>query len=205
MPDVDRVHKNLRQGYQKPYAELCEDRWEILDIAHDVLKPLRSDLERFGDAPIQLVGECSQLLADIADQPLFADWQQIRREFNARARAFGGNRRAIDVATDAIKRTLNEIKSGASMNGQDGIALEILEKYMLGIYDSEFDGRLLMQEPLGGIGREELLMRGKRLRSQVKAMLPQFANQVTKKWTVKKLRLPSRPKQPIGLHDNLLR
>ena len=47
MPDGDIVHVRLAPRYQKPYKQICEGRFGDSELAHEVLRPLKRDLQDF--------------------------------------------------------------------------------------------------------------------------------------------------------------
>ena len=52
MPDGDIVHVKLSRRYQKPYKQLCEGLYGDAELTRAVLRPLKQDLQDYGDAPL---------------------------------------------------------------------------------------------------------------------------------------------------------
>ena len=67
MPDGDKVHVNLAHRYQKVYKQICEGQYDNAELAHEVLVPLKRDLQSYGDEPFQLIRQVAVGSQDIVD------------------------------------------------------------------------------------------------------------------------------------------
>ena len=77
MADGDKVHVNLTRRYQKLYKQLCEGQYSDAELAHEVLRPLKQDLQDYGDEPLQLIQQVATELNQIPAEPLLkqsVDW-----------------------------------------------------------------------------------------------------------------------------------
>ena len=48
-----QVHANLARRYQKPYKQICEGQYGDVELTRAVLRPLKLDLQDYGDEPLK--------------------------------------------------------------------------------------------------------------------------------------------------------
>ena len=94
MADGDKVHVNLTRRYQKLYQQLCEGRYGDKELAHEVLWPLKRDLQDYGDEPLQLIQQVATELDQIPAEPLLkqsVDWGEKSQRIERRAQQINGH------------------------------------------------------------------------------------------------------------------
>src|SRR5687768_4217757 len=98
MPDSDKVHVGLTPRYQKPYKQLCEGYLSPEELAHNILKPLKKDIQAYGDGPINLIKQVGELLEERASAPIFnlpIDYNVESQNIENLAKRTPGDRRGI--------------------------------------------------------------------------------------------------------------
>lgn len=202
MPDVDRVHPKIAYRYQESYKQLCEAHWEVEGIAYHVLRPLKKDLQRYGDGPIQLIQRISPRLERVAREPLFTQWGRLSAEIDELARRIEGNPRAIAFAKRAAKQQMHAIRRGEI---PAEVECDVLMEYIMLVYDACFHDRVLLQEPYNGADIDTVAADNEQLRSEVERLAASFARQARRAGGVSSLRRPKVAHRTIELYDNLLR
>ena len=65
MPDGDIVHVKLPRRYQKSYKQFCEGQCGDVELTRAVLRPLKRDLQDYGNAPLELIQQVAAELNQI--------------------------------------------------------------------------------------------------------------------------------------------
>ena len=80
MPDGDIVHVKLPRRYQKSYKQLCEGQYGDAELTRAVLRPLKQDLQDYGDAPLKLIQQVAAELNQIPDEPLLKQSIDLKKK-----------------------------------------------------------------------------------------------------------------------------
>ncbi|MBL7161571.1 MAG: hypothetical protein ISS57_03120 [Anaerolineales bacterium] len=198
MPDVDRVNANLPRRYQKVYQQICEGYFSNAALAYDTLRPLRRDIQGYGNTPLQFLRETADLLNEIQALPLFTptiNWgeesKQISELKGTYSRKFKPKQRGMDYAVIACKEILRKLRNNEIKS--PNVHHELVYKYIQRILDSNFVDRIpLSENHYLGIELGELCSRLNDIRPFVDDGIEFFASQIEKSGQARRLRLPPR-------------
>ena len=139
MPDGDRVHGKLAGRYQKVYKQLCEGHFSEDHIAHEVLLPVKEELQRQGDAVIGLIdraaARCEQIVIELAVGNQI-DWDKEALMIEKQSQRMYAKQTARDLVAGACKEQLQDIRRHGAHNLN--FPVEIMRKYMWKLYEAKF-------------------------------------------------------------------
>jgi len=78
-----------------------------------VLRPLRRDLQDYGDEPLKLIHQIATVLNQIPDEPLLkqlVDWSEKSQIIDRYAQQIDGHRTAMELAVKACQQQLQELR-----------------------------------------------------------------------------------------------
>jgi hypothetical protein len=113
MPDGDIVHVNLPRRYQKPYKQLCEGQYSDVELTRAVLRPLKRDLQEYGDAPLKLIQQVVAEMNQISHEPLLKqsiNWTEKNETIDRCAQQIAGHPTAMALAVQACQQQLQELR-----------------------------------------------------------------------------------------------
>ena len=197
-----KVLSKLKRSYSKAYGLLCKEHGE--DVSHvspEILSALRTNIEEYGDEPIQFLRQVHAQITQLPEEPLLkqmVDWGKESMKIEDLAQQTDGNTRGIDSAKDVSKQLLNELRYGEISH--DELQSKLIEKYMEKIYKAEFEKKVELHS---GEIRERVLTNLERVTPLVIEGISYFAKQSVKKGSISSLRLPSREKPEVSLDVDL--
>src|SRR5215510_23333 len=204
MPDGDIVHVKLSRRYQKPYKQLCEGLYGDAELTRAVLRPLKQDLQDYGDAPLKLIQQVAAELNRIPDEPLlkqFINWADKSKSIDRCAQQISGRPTAMQLAVQACQQQLQELRYGSC--AQD-LTKEMYRKYVSVVYEATFEGRVPLPQHYNGIAQAAVDARLQGMRTYVEQGIDCFAAQMLRNGTVSSLRRPPMARVTLGLYDDLL-
>lgn len=205
MPDSDRVHAGLPYRYQKTYQQLCEGYMSPAEIAHNSLKPLKKDIQDFGDGPINLIKQVGEQLEEKTSTPidkLAIDYNAESQNIESCAQRIQGHPRGIAIAERTCEESLQAIQRGEV--DQVGTQ-QIVQKYIENAYDSNFvQGISMVEQHHDNALQETLDQRLKDMQPHLSQGFANMAEQIMQKDSVKSLRVPRRSwvDSPVDIHNN---
>lgn len=207
MPDGDRIHSRLASIYQKPYMQLCEGHYKDEELAIEVLRSVKADLEKNGSESIELIRKIVALFEQIPPGPLLKEsfnWVQISETIDKLAFRTHGNQRPVSLAVRACKDYLNEIRYNECSRD---FLYEVTRRYMLHTYIANFEKRILPPEFNKNVTQVIIDKRVTCIQPHVIKGIDALSMQVARKCSFKGLRLPRRQKagEAINLDTDLLR
>jgi len=207
MPDGDKVHGNLAPRYQKPYKQICEGQYSAAEFAHAVLRPLKRDLQDYGDEPLKLIRQVATELHQIPDEPLLkqlVDWSEKSQIIDRCAQQMDGHRTAVELAVKACQQQLQELRySGCLYDAAEEMSLSIMREYVSAVYEANFEGRVPLAQHYNGVDQVTVDVRLQGMRVHVEQGIANFAAQMICNGSVTTLRRPPMARSPIGLYDDL--
>ncbi len=147
MPDSDRVHAALPYRYQKTYKQLCEGYGSGEELARNVLKPLKKDIQDYGDGPIKLIKQMGERLEQIASAPPIlkssTNWDAESKNIERLAQKTYGDPRGVALAVQSCEEVLQAVQLGEV---NQNCAHQIAHRYVQNIYDANFVERIPMKK-----------------------------------------------------------
>jgi hypothetical protein len=207
MPDRDIVHKNLPYRWQKVYKQICEGRFGDAELAHEVLRPLRRDLQDYGDEPLKLIHQIATVLNQIPDEPLLkqlVDWSEMSQSIDRCAQQIDGHRTAMELAVKACQRQLQTLRySSGSYDSTEETSLSIGGKYVDAVYKANFEERVPLAQHYNGVDQVTVDARLRGMRVHAEQGIAHFAAQMIRNGSVTSLRCPPMARPTIGLDYDL--
>jgi len=188
MPDGDKVHENLARRYQKPYKQLCEGQYSDAELARAVLRPLKRDLQDYGDEPIKLIQEVAGELSQIPQEPLLrqlVNWGELSQMIDRLAQHTYSDRTAIELAVQACQQQLQELRSSRCPHD---LATEMLKKYGDAVYKASFEERVPLAQHYSGAAPSTVDARLQGMRGHVEQAIDNLAAQMIRNGSVTSLR-----------------
>lgn len=142
MPDGDRVHPELTGRFQKPYKMLCEGQSDSKILAEAILKPLKKNLQMYGNEPVSFIKRAAEYISDLkanAECGTSINWGQAQKDLETLMRKTPGNKKGLNLAWQAARQELQAVRHGESSTN---IELGIADKYVNKIYKSDFEKRI---------------------------------------------------------------
>lgn len=212
MPDADKVNTSLSRRYQKVYKQVCEGYFSSDALAYEVLKPLRKDIQGFGNAPLQFLQEVAAQLHELRALPLLKpiiNWSEESERISELKGAYSQklipNRRGMNFALIACKEILRKIKANEPTNPK--LLTDIAHKYIQRIYESNFEDPILLTEDhYLEVSTNELSSRLNTMKPFIDDGIEHFATQIERNGRAKPLRFPPRAnkRQTVDLlNDNV--
>ena len=204
MPDGDKVHENLARRYQNPYKQICEGQYGDAELARAVLRPLKRDLQDYGDEPIKLIQEVAGELSQIPQEPLLkqlVNWGELSQMIDRFAQHMYGDRTAIELTVQVCQQQLQELRYSACPHD---LAAEMLRKYGVAVYKANFEGRVPLAQHYSGADPSTVDARLQGIRGHVEQAIDNLAAQMMRNSSVTSLRRPPMASASIGLYDDLL-
>lgn len=205
MPDGDRIQSKLAPRYHGPYKQVCEARFGPYKLARSVLKPLLADIKRQGNGPIQLIADGARLLASVPTEPIrrrVFDWIRLDQSISrlASGSRYGNNKRAKQLAVDAIRQKAYNIRIGSSGLNYH---LDVCANYLRNTYQANFEERIPLLHLHGGADPADVQKTLDSMRPDVEQALQKCAAQLVKTGSVVNLRRPNQRKTPVTLDEEL--
>jgi hypothetical protein len=177
MPDGDKVHENLAPRYQKSYKLLCEGQSSDAALAHEVLRPLKRDLQAYGDEPCKLLQQVATVLSQIPDEPLLqqcVDWGEKSQLIDRWACQISGHRTAMELAVQACKQQLQELRSSVCPHD---LTKELYKKYVSAVYKANFEDRVPLAQHYNGTSQDTVDARLQGMRVHIEQGIDNFVAQ----------------------------
>jgi hypothetical protein len=215
MPDADIIHNKLNPRYQKFYKQICEWSWNPEHLGYQALRPLKKDIEHYGDAPIQIIKKAYTHFAKLTSTPLFLPivnrLEENRYLDDLGRNIIGRNNRGKNLAIKACKEMLYEMHNGRFLGiariSQPKIVEQLLVKYFLMIYRSNFE-ECAPQTSLHylDVDQEIFSERLDIIHPFIESGIKGLALQVVRSGSVAHIRIPKKPRkvQHIDLETNIL-
>ncbi len=197
MPDGDIVHPTLTARYYSPYKQMCEGASSEEELARDLLQCLKKDLKDYGEEPIQLIGQEAALFDAIATQMqngIEIDWSQERKNIKELAQHMSGQKRALQLVVRGCEQQVAVLQMEQRYQGSwYNFSLEISKHYLLNVYDAQFAKKAEQtRHHYNQVDPEAIRIKLGDIRPLVIKGIEAYANQITKKSSIKRLRLPTR-------------
>jgi hypothetical protein len=208
MPDGDIYHNELPRRYQQIYRQVGEGHHPLETIAHQALTPLRQDLRKYGDPPIQFLLNVADQIAQFTEAPLLATdatRDAFKQSLEQQLRQVYGDRRAKQLAWHVIEHHLNQPPSDCSASLP---AHMLLKQYILRVYASNCEARVTVPPtssttPLQ-LSHKEIIQQFAQVDPHIETSIDPFVDHLIRKETVKGLRLPRGPMEtPVDLDEDL--
>jgi hypothetical protein len=207
MPDGDVVHSGPKGFYRTPYRCMSDGTASNEICARSMLRALKKDLQKKGNRPIELCQRIAEILdeAGLDCEESEREYAELNQNIDVLAREFSIHPYLKDVVLLASKQILADLRYGQDVHYED-IPLEILRRYVHGVYVLEFLERIpLNPEQHTGISLELLKERIEQIDPLVEDGINEFSKALAKHYDSARLSLPRRSsKQPIDLNEDLL-
>lgn len=205
MADLDKVHKNLSKEFSKVYEQICEDAFSTPDLVHNMQKPLKSHIKKYGEAPILITQEAARTIERFEIGPLFRstiDWNNILTNIQKYSRQLGGKPRGKDLAIRAIKEKLYELQN--QISDTNNLKKDLNYKYVEQIYQADFEDIIRKeQRHYRDFPHEVMIDKLDRINEVLPSKIDNFAMQLSKSSNPKRLRIIKRGEK-VGLNTILL-
>jgi hypothetical protein len=207
MADGDKVHGRLARLYQKPYQWLCEGKASNDECARVLMEALKQDLKNKGNLPVIISSHMAEILLQAVNDNCrnsSVDWAALNIEFEKLVQQFNGPSNLKELTLYAGKTIVHDLRYGQKLD-VDNVSKAILERYMKGVYESEFKERIpLTSEHHAGVSEVILEKRIESMQSNIDAALSVWADKAVREESVANLRMPHRQFSAIDLDENLL-
>lgn len=201
MPDGDIVRGGLRRLYQKPYEALSEGKATLDECTRSLLKSLKKDIQGKGNLPIMLAKNMGEILTNAIDDSggiIFTDWTTLRQEFNSLVRQADGSPRVKELVLRASRRVLHDLQYGGEVDISCS-SKEILFRYMIEVYESEF------RESIPTDAEKSIFGCLEKMDPKVISAIDKWSEKADETGMFEKLRLPLlQEKREINLDEDLL-
>jgi hypothetical protein len=195
MPDGDRVHEGLAWIYQKPYMQICDGQFGSEVLANDLVLALWKDVRKNGDKLLPFIQQTAEQCSRIQSNRLFEaiDWQQEIDRVEELKRRMYVDRRMRNLAEDACKEQLRELRLGISSSK---FYVNLLAKYMWNVCHANFWERIpLTPSQYQGVSPEYIYERLEEMRPFIHSRILQYAEQIEHHGT---FHIPRQPPRHFG-------
>jgi hypothetical protein len=207
MADGDKVHGRLARLYQKPYQWLCEGKASNDECARVLMEALKKDLKNKGNLPVIISRHMAEVLIQAVNDNCrnsSVDWAALNIEFEKLVQQFNGPSNLKELTLYAGKTIVHDLRYGQELD-VNNFSKAILERYMKGVYESEFKERIqLTSEHHAGVSEVILEKRIESMQSNIDTALSVWADKAVRDESVANLRMPHRQFSAIDLDENLL-
>jgi hypothetical protein len=207
MADGDKVHGRLARLYQKPYQWLCEGKASNDECTRVLMEALKQDLKNKGDLHVIISSHMAEILLQAVNDNCrnsSVDWAALNIEFEKLVQQFNGPSNLKELTLYAGKTIVHDLRYGQELD-VNNFSKAILERYMKGVYESEFKERIpLTSEHHAGVSEVILEQRIESMQSNIDAALSVWADKADRDESVANLRMPHRQLSAIDLDENLL-
>jgi hypothetical protein len=208
MPDGAIYHNELPRRYQQSYRQVGEGHHPLEPIARQALTPLRQDLRKYGDPPIQFLLNVADQIARFTEAPLLATdatRDAFKQSLEQQLQQVYGDRRAKQLAWHVIEDHLNQPPSDCSVSF---LAHMLLKQYILRVYTANFEARVTVPPTSSAtplqLSHNEIIQQLGQVRRHIETSSVALADHFIRKGTVKGLRLPRGPMEtPVDLNEDL--
>ena len=200
MPDGDRVHEGLAWIYQKPYMQICDGQFGSDVLANDLVLALWKDVRKAGDKLLPFIQQTAEQCDRIQRSQLFEtiDWQQEIDRVEERKRHMYVDRRMRNLAEDACKEQLQELRMGISSSN---FYVSLLAKYMWNVCRANFWERIpLTPSQYQRVRPEYIYERLEEMRPSINSRILQYAEQIERHGT---FHIPRQPPRHFGEVGNV--
>ena len=195
MPDGDRVHEGLAWIYQKPYMQICDGQFGSEVLANDLVLAVFKDVRKDGDKLLPFLQKTAEQCTRIQRNWLFEaiDWQQEIHYVEELKRRMDVNRRMRNLAEEACKEQLQELRVGISSSN---FYVSLLAKYMWNVCRANFWERIpLTPSQYRGISPDYIYERLEGMRPAINSRILQYAEQIVHHGTFD---IPRQPPRHLG-------
>ena len=195
MPDGDRVHEGLALIYQKPYMQICDGQYGSDVLANDLVLAVYKNVRKDGDKLLPVIQQTAEQCVRIQSIQLFEaiDWQQEIDHVEERKRSMYVDRRMRNLAEDACKEQLQELRIGISSSN---FCVSLLAKYMWNVCRANFWERIpLTPSQYQGVSSEYIYERLEEMRPAIHSRILQYAEQIQRHGT---FHIPRQPPRHFG-------
>lgn len=207
MPDGDIIHPTLDRRFLSVYAQICEGHWEASVLGYRVLHPLKVQIQKYGNVPIDLCQDILPILAEAQYRTqtgkgfIFADFSDQITELS-KNQALNCIPRGRDIVVEAAKKTLFEIRNQRIQSSLD-IESALAGNYVGAVYEKDFEDKIqktpVHHKNVSHDVMSELICD---IRPHIDRGRDEFAKQLVKHKDVSKLRRPRRLNQPVPMVDD---
>jgi len=198
MPDGDRVHDGLARIYQKSYMQICDGQFGSEVLANELVLAVWKDVQKDGDGLLPFFQQTAEQCEEIQSNRLFEDidWQQEIDRVEERKRRMYLDRRLRNLAEEACKEQLRELRTGISSSN---FYVDILVKFMWNVCRANFWERIpLTASPYQGASPEYVYERLEEMRPSINARILQYVDQIERHATFRIPRQPPRHAESTG-------
>jgi hypothetical protein len=207
MADGDKVHGRLARLYQKPYQWLCEGKASNDECAQILMEALKQDIKNKGNLPVMISNRMAESLVQAVNdsgRSSSVDWAALNIEFDKLVQQFNGPPNLKELTLYAGKSIIHDLRYGQELD-VNNFEKAILERYMKGVYESEFKERIPLTSEHHARASEVILTeRIESMQSNINAALSVWADKAVRDESVANLRMPHRRFSEIDLDENLL-
>jgi hypothetical protein len=200
MPDGDRVHEGLAWIYQKPYMQICDGQFGNEVLAYDLVLAVYKDVRKDGDKLLSFLQQTAEQCDRIQNSLLFEDidWQEEIDRVEVLKRRMDVNRRMRNLAEDACKEQLQELRYGISSSD---LFVSLLSKYMWNVCRANFWEKIpLTPSQYQGVSPDYISERLEEMRPSINLRILQYAEQIERHGT---FRIPQQPPRHYSETENL--
>lgn len=199
MPDGDIAHASLPNRFLDVYAQLCEGHWEPSTLAHNVLLPLKKQIQSHGNAPIEMGKKIVPILERAVSKNVdFQDdhfgkarshLEDLRKDPKMNC-----SPRGRDLMQEAGKKILFRIQQGTKI---EDIEYELMKTYVDTVYKKEFEMRIHdVSTHHKEASHSDVEEQKQLIRPHIEQGEEEFARQLVNHGDVEKLRRPPQVKEP---------
>jgi hypothetical protein len=206
VPDGDIVHDKLPRRYLKAYAVLCEGKLTREEIAHSILRALKRDIQKTGDAPVQLAKRLAAHIERLVGCGTDVDWIAVGTLLDREsAQDADCSCRDKELLIGAARSCLRAPRYGQRITSE-GVSETIIEQYILGKYRADFEDRVpLTRKHHVSSDQSTLDDRLLGVRPSIERAISEWAKTLGATGDAKKIRMPRQSRvEPIELAEDLL-
>jgi hypothetical protein len=195
MPDGDRVHEGLAWIYQKPYMQICDGQFGSVVLANDLVSALWKDVRKDGDKLLPFIQQTAEQCDRIHSSQLFEDidWQRETDRVEELKRRMYVDRRMRNLAEDACKEQIQELRMGMSSSN---FYVSLLAKYMWNVCRANFWEKIpLTPSQYQNVSPEYVYERLEEMRPSINSRILQYAEQIERHGT---FHIPRQPPRHLG-------
>lgn len=198
MADGDKL-RGLLRIYHSSYKELVEGHFSHEVIAETVCKALREQVRRYGDASIGFLDLVADGFSRLPSEPLLVGTIDVMgelRKIDILRQQFYGSTRGLDIALDTCRAYLFDLHDG-KISGPH--FKNLVASYIDRAYIADFEGNLPLvnknQKHFPNLDETFVMEQSRNIRPFVDEYINRFADRVSIKKSVDKIRVSSKRKE----------